>query len=152
MQRQLNLCLLAVRFVVLALIVLTAASRVKADDDQDVIFTSIDPPGAIFSEAVDINSRGQIVGRFYDGSICDFANACVLSDGHDHGFLLSQGEFTTIDPPGSILTGAAGINSRGDIVGPYFTADGKSHGFLLSGGEFTTIDFPEARATHLRPN
>ena len=146
MQRQLNLCLLAVRFVVLALIVLTAASRVKADDDQDIIFTSIDPPGGIFTEALDINSRGQIVGRFYDGSICDFANLCVLFDGHDHGFLLSQGEFTTIDPPGSILTGATGINSRGDIVGQYITADRKNH-FLLSGGEFTTIDFPEALVT-----
>jgi hypothetical protein len=59
---------------VLALIVLTAVSRLKADDDHDVIFTSIEPPGAIFTEALDIKPRGQIVGRFYDGRICDFAN------------------------------------------------------------------------------
>jgi uncharacterized membrane protein len=133
--------------LVLAVFALTPYSRVKADDDNDVTFTTIDSPRAIFSEAVDINSKGEIVGRFYDGTSCDVLNTCFLADGHNHGFLLRGGEFTTIDPPGSTLTAAVGINSGGDIVGTYRTADGTFHGFLLTGGEFSSIDFPGAIRT-----
>ena len=49
---------------------------------------------------------------------------------------------TTIDVPGAITTAPQGINSRGDMVGPFSGADGVSHGFLLSHGTFTTIDVP----------
>jgi hypothetical protein len=48
-----------------------------------------------------------------------------------HGFLLSGGQFTTIDIPGATLTDAEKINPRGDIVGFYVSA-GLTHGFLLS--------------------
>jgi hypothetical protein len=41
------------------------------------LLTSIDPPGAIFTEALDINSRGQIVGRFSDKSILKPEEASV---------------------------------------------------------------------------
>lgn len=55
MQLQSNPCLLAVRFVVLAMIILMPASRrVKGDDGRDVIFTSIAPPGPSIA-----NSRYQ---------------------------------------------------------------------------------------------
>ena len=136
-------------FAVVAALVLalTPDLHVKAQDTDRVTYATIDPPDAIYSEATDINSSGEIVGRFYDGSTCDVANTCLLFDGHNHGFLLSHGEFTTIDSPGSIFTAAIGINPRGDIVGRYVTADGKNHGFLLRGGEFTTIDFPDATAS-----
>ena len=63
-----------------------------------------------------------------------------------HAFLLSDGEFTSVDFPGATRTGANGINARGDIVGRYI-ADGVSHAFLLSGGQFSTIDFPSATFT-----
>jgi hypothetical protein len=46
--------------------------------------------------------------------------------------LLSGGEFTPIDPPGSTFTQVYGINPSGDIVGRYVDADGKAHVFLLS--------------------
>jgi hypothetical protein len=51
--------------------------------------------------------------------------------GH-HGFLLRDGEFTSIDFPGALYTRALAINSRGDIVGAYRDAAGVNHDFLLS--------------------
>ena len=139
-------------FAVVAALVLalTPDLRVKAQDADPATYATIDPPGAIYSEANDINSRGEIVGRFYDGDVCDIRNVCQVFDGHDHGFLLSKGEFTTIDPPGSTLTGALGIGPGGDIVGTYRTADGIFHGFVLSHDQFTTIDFPGGTFTRLQ--
>jgi hypothetical protein len=48
-----------------------------------------------------------------------------------HGFLLDQGSYTTLDPPGSSRTIASGINASGQIVGHYDAADGE-HGFLAT--------------------
>lgn len=50
--------------------------------------------------------------------------------------------YTTIDFPGAVESGAAGINNLGQIVGGYALPDGSRHGFLYSGGVFTTIDDP----------
>jgi hypothetical protein len=44
------------------------------------------------------------------------------------------GRFVTVDPPGSLMTQALGINPRGDIVGVYTDAAG-THGFLLTTSE-----------------
>ena len=63
-----------------------------------------------------------------------------------HGFLLSEGDLTSVDVAGATRTGATGINARGDIVGRYVT-DGVSHGFLLVGGQLSTFDFPGATFT-----
>src|SRR5262245_36440763 len=49
------------------------------------IYTSIDVPGATYTAAVGINAAGKVVGTYGDTS------------GHDHGFLWSNGTFTTID-------------------------------------------------------
>jgi len=145
MQRQQRLYLLALSFVLLAVFALTQNLRVKASDDEHATFTTIDPPGAIYAEATYMSPSGEIVGRYYDGSVCTLP--CVADDGHNHGFLLSGGEFTTIDFPGAVFTGAVGINPQGDIVGRYDAAGGRQHGYLLSGGEFTAIDFPGATLT-----
>ena len=58
--------------------------------------------------------------------------------------------FTTIDPPGAVLTHALGIGPGGDIVGYYRDTAGKTHGFLLSQGQFTSIDYPGAMYTDAR--
>ena len=63
-----------------------------------------------------------------------------------HAFLLDDGAFTTIDPPGAsgAFTVATGINDREQIVGYYLDAGGTSHGFLRDKkGVFTTIDHPD---------
>jgi probable HAF family extracellular repeat protein len=56
--------------------------------------------------ALGINNEGQIVGAFVDST-------------GEHGFLDTDGSFTTIDPPGSLLfeVEANGINDVGEIVG-----------------------------------
>jgi hypothetical protein len=48
--------------------------------------------------------------------------------GTSHGFLLSDGRYTTFDPPGSTFTRASGINDFGQIVG----LDSGVHGFLAT--------------------
>ena len=68
--------------------------------------------------ALGINARGQIVGRY------------VNATGR-HGYIMTEREFTTIDIPGATFTGATAINSEGDVVGRYI-AGGVFHGFLLS--------------------
>jgi hypothetical protein len=89
MQRQERLYLLALSLVLLAVFALTPNLRVKASDDEHVTFTTIDPPGSIYTEATYMSPSGEIVGRYYDGSVC--ALPCVADDGHNHGFLLSGG-------------------------------------------------------------
>ena len=101
-----------------------------AHERGDGTFTTIDYPGAAdtvecCSAILNINPEGQIVGGYLD------------TIGTGHGFLLSQGSFTSFDFPGAISSCAFGINPAGDIVGLYCDtpggcASGLSHGFLLS--------------------
>jgi probable HAF family extracellular repeat protein len=49
-----------------------------------------------------------------------------------HGFLLDNGTYTTLDVPGSTSTQAWGINDSGEIVGTYADAGGGQHGFLAT--------------------
>ncbi len=99
----------------------------------DYRYIQIDVPGATATQAYRINARGDVVGRFTDGT-------------GQWGFLLSKGAFTTIKIDGSNATYANGINERGDIVGIYRVGT-VPHGFLLRGGELTTIDVPNALGT-----
>jgi probable HAF family extracellular repeat protein len=107
-------------------------------------FTTIDPPGAAnlpgpsplalvnVDQAVSINNRGQIVGGYTD------ANNVT------HGYLLSDGHYTTLDAPGAVSTIALGINDHGQIVGYSIDSSGVTHGFLLSHGQYTSINDPNA--------
>src|ERR1700733_13826431 len=102
-------------------------------------FTEIDVPfsGATGTAALGINSQGDIVGVYQDSSF------------NLHNFLLREGNFSNIDPPGGngpallFLVSPMGINPSGDIVGNYSDSSG-NHGFLLSRGTYTTIDAPGA--------
>src|SRR5262249_53253906 len=101
-------------------------------------FQTIDDPlGVSGNFALGINARGQIVGQYSDASNVS------------HGFLLSGGQYTTIDDPSAGTgagqgTDAGGINASGRIVGTYTDANNVNHGFLLSGGQYTTLDDPNA--------
>src|SRR6266508_408447 len=130
------------RFTTLGLALLFAICMVSSGFAHDHGFTSIDVPGASFTEAFGINPEGNVVGSYL--------NAAGL-----HGFLLSKGAFTTIDVPGASFTQAFGINPEGNVVGVYSNATG-THGFLLRRRErdddgdndaFTTIDVPGASFT-----
>src|SRR5437870_12677301 len=104
----------------------------------------VDLPSVTLTQALGINAEGDIVGRYQVGSV-------------GHGFLLSEGTFTTIDYPGGIsgTTQAHGINPEGVVVGLY-----TGHGTIVGGdafrtraylrdasGNFTAIDFPGAENT-----
>src|SRR5438132_11927584 len=68
-------------------------------------FSTIDVPGAAFTEAFGINSSGRIVGAYGNPDV--------------HGFVLDDGSDTTMDVPGATRTEAVGINPSGQIVGTY---------------------------------
>jgi hypothetical protein len=111
-------------------------------------------PGQVATQtsARGINSRGEIVGFYVAG-------------GRQYGFLLSRGQFTSLDFPVSGVRGtiANGINARGEIVGQYAApvhdasdpppADSPLYcpsagsaacikGFYYWRGEFSTVMFP----------
>jgi uncharacterized membrane protein len=75
-----------------------------------------------------------------------------IAGGTEHGYLLSNGAFTTIDFPGSLLTQAFAVNANGIIVGDYAVTNANGngnsqHGYVLAAGTFTSIDFPGAAYT-----
>ncbi|TMH64599.1 MAG: hypothetical protein E6H48_16955 [Betaproteobacteria bacterium] len=89
--------------------------------DKDGTYTVFQFPGAVLTNARNINTKGEIVGVYRLGSV-------------NHGFVLPANDFvnfTTINFPGAATTRALGINSCGDVVGTYDLA-GVHHGFLLS--------------------
>jgi uncharacterized membrane protein len=84
---------------------------------DDGVFTPFVVPGGLSSAAWDINPRGDIVGAYRDAA-------------GGHGFVRTDGEYTTLDYPGTTgTTSATGINARGDVVGQY-SKSGHTHGFL----------------------
>jgi hypothetical protein len=127
MRQQLTLNMLVFSFLL--------AVTSQATGQQLDTLTTIDVPGATYTDVQGINPRGDMVGEYIAGGVT-------------HGFLLRQGHFASIDVPGASLTFARGINARGDIVGLY-TSVGVTHGFLLSGGLSLRLMSP-ARAALLR--
>ena len=115
---------------------LLAATVVSA---QNLVFTPIDFPGAVLTNAQGINDQGEIVGFYTDGG------------GRTHGFVQSGGHFRSVDYPNADATQALGIGPAGDIVGTYQRAGEPGpiagaipiHGFLMTRrGGFFKVDYP----------
>ena len=51
---------------------------------------------------------------------------------NQHGFLFSDGNYTSIDYPGANSTSDTGINNAGRLVGMYVDSSLNQHGFLRS--------------------
>ena len=85
----------------------------------------IDVPGSAGTTAIGINNASQIVGSYAD------------SKGQEHGFLDTNGTFTTLDFPGSTFTEATSINNVGQIVGSYSGGT-----FLYQNGTYTPLNLP----------
>lgn len=141
------------------------------------LWTTIDQTGAGWNAAIGINSEGRVVGyaqtgtvyhsfEYRDGNSINIdipgkemthawginARGDVVGCAHNYGqpcrgFLVSNGQYTPIQPDGATESWAYGINPRGDIVGYYLDANKFQHGFLFSQGVYTTIDVPLARST-----
>ena len=104
-------------------------------------FSTVSDPFGNSSYALGINDGGQIVGYYDD----DTESV--------HGFLLSDGQYTTLADPSANTsdnqgTYASGIANDGTIVGYYFGADDAFHGFIATPASdystFTELDDPSA--------
>jgi probable HAF family extracellular repeat protein len=109
------------------------------------VYTTLTVPGDHHlngTGAFGVNDRAQVVGWYTEENGQPRA-------GNRHGFLLSKGVYTTIDPPvpAPAFAAATGINNAGQIVGLYFDDDKNRHGFVLNKGIYTLIDVPGAIAT-----
>jgi probable HAF family extracellular repeat protein len=94
-------------------------------------YTTLDDPNVANStRAFGINDHGQIVGSY------------TTADHKIHGFLYSNGNYTTLDDPLATggITAAIGINAAGLIVGLYDDNTLHDSGFLRdANGTYTTF-------------
>jgi uncharacterized membrane protein len=105
---------------------------------EPAALTIIDLPGASRTLALDVNEKGEIVGRY-------------TSAGQNHGFLRdANGNLSTIDYPGSSFSVASSINDSGAILGWYALPSDPAarHGFVLRDGVFTSFDPPGSTFTN----
>src|SRR2546427_11655363 len=93
--------------------------------------STFDAPQSIRTLISGINQQGSFVGNYTD------------TNNRVHGFLMSNGSFTTIDvpvlgPPNFAYSFAISINSKGDMVvlyyNPAYGPDGLSQYYVLSNG------------------
>src|SRR5437763_5619440 len=116
--------------VAVSVLAMVAISTARANADGPGRFTTIDYPGAVFTQALGINPSGDIVGSYVD------------SGNVEHGFLLRNGAFTSFDYPTAVWTEGWSILPSGDIGGQYGLPDKTTHGFRLRKGTLTAIDVP----------
>jgi uncharacterized membrane protein len=101
------------------------------------------PGRARVGDTLALNDRGQVVG-YWD----DRGDTPAKEPGSQHGFVWDNGRTIRFDVPGSLATGALGINNAGQVTGSYDDAAGRHHGFVRQpGGRFTTIDAPGRMVT-----
>jgi len=98
-------------------------------------YATVDFPGAISTEVLDINNFGVMVGFYSDRT-------------NQHGFIDTNGAFSTLDDPDGSDTNALGINDLGEVVGQY-QGNGRYNGFYYDGATFTTINPPNSTSSDL---
>ena len=106
------------------------------------VFTTIDYPGATYTDPRGINDNGQLVGI-----------AQIGSGGSFFGFVYSRGVFAPLPPPSAGLAAVAlGINDAGVIVGSVTPAatGAPTQGFILSGGTYSLFSQPGWTNTEAR--
>jgi len=104
---------------------------------QNGIFTTLDFPGALGTQANAINDSGSVVGFYEDSSTMT------------HAYICQNGSFTRLDFPNSQWTAALGINNVGTISGIYEDNSLVTHGFTYANGTFTRVDPPNSTASGL---
>ena len=114
----------------------TAAAAPDRDDQshppltfQSVVYSQNGNRDPRFTQLLGVNDQGQMVGGYGDGTI-------ILRFLEHHGFLLSEGVFTTFDAPfaGVAITPFGRINNSGQIAGYYLDANGTFFGFIANVG------------------
>jgi YVTN family beta-propeller protein len=100
-------------------------------------YSSVDGPGANFTDVAWANARGDLVGSFNDSR-------------GSHAYVLSRGVFKTIDSPIAALPFIAGfgLSNGGDVVGVLFGDNFfQGRGYIFSNNAFALIDVPGAMGT-----
>jgi len=131
----------------LTAVTVTAVLCVVADAQQGrrgtFTYETIDFPGATLTQVTGINAQGDLVGLYTLG-------------GTQSGFLLSNGEFETINAPApAYYTSAWGLSADGQVVGAYRSAGVPpsgcpafltylQRGFVWSAGDFQTLHVADA--------
>jgi probable HAF family extracellular repeat protein len=101
-------------------------------------FTNIDVAGATETEVWDVNNHGQVAG------------ASVGGDGVLHGFVYSNGSYTSITgPSGSLDSIAMSVSDTGTVVGSYSDAS-SSRGFIYESGVYQDFYVPGSFFTVVR--
>jgi uncharacterized membrane protein len=94
--------------------------------------TTFSFPGADITLPTSINNEGVIVGGYL-----------VLFVNENPAFMLKDGVFSNLDPPGSSgFVNATKVSNSGVVVGSYQAADTDTRGFALKNGTYTNIDAP----------
>ena len=107
----------------------TFAANVGGYTPVTIIVPSAVNSQGYYSYPTGINNEGQVVGYFYNSS-------------GKHGFLYSNGVYTTLDDPLGTNTALQGINDLGQIIGSYDDTNSTLQGFLYSNGVYTTLTGP----------
>ena len=104
---------------------------------RDGLYSSVDGPGASFTDVAWANAREDLVGSFNDSR-------------GSHAYVLSRGSFKIIDSPIAALPFIAGfgLSNGGDVVGVVFGDNFfQGRGYIFSNNKFTFIDVPGAMGT-----
>jgi probable HAF family extracellular repeat protein len=80
--------------------------------------TVLNFPGSTFTQALGINTRGEVVGAYND------------ANGATHGFTYRNNRFAQVDAPNAVSTVVNGINKNGRIVGFSMDANGNTVGLV----------------------
>ena len=86
-----------------AALCLTILAATGAAAGRSLAFITIDFPGAVLTNAQGINAGGEIVGGYVDTA------------GRQHGFLLSGGQFQSIDVPTRVRLSPAGSDQAATL-------------------------------------
>jgi probable HAF family extracellular repeat protein len=108
-------------------------------DEYGGVFEVITIPQAVNgAQATGINNLGHVCGFYIDSAMVN------------HGWLINDGIFTTLDVPDATFTQALGLNNKGEVVGVFLDGAGQSHGFIYQAGKtYHIIDNPNGIGTTL---
>jgi hypothetical protein len=135
---------------------------------------ALNPPS---TQAIGINSRGQVTGVYLDGSTFSYrgflrepdgiitafdasssgtkptainSRSQITGNSGNDGFLRQpDGSIELFYGPNSTSTQPTAINRKGQIVGSYLDTGGANHGFLRKkNGSIVTLDVPNATNTN----
>ncbi len=100
------------------------------------------------------NGAGKVPGFFGGSGLTDINDIGIESGGYGtgvpnqypllHGLMVWGHQQFQINPPGSALTEAIGINNRLQVNGFFYTFDMVIHGFIYTWGKYRVVDVPGA--------